>query len=603
MALAALAVVCVLAAGQGARAQQATSYVQIEAQPTRAEAEVRARAYAGAFAEVNGFRLASGWWAIALGPFAREVAAARLAELRRERLIPPDSFLAEERSYGPRFWPPAEPAPATPGGTAAAGDAAPGTAGGDRPPEVASAAPGTAAPAPAPAPAPAAAAQADETVAEARRSEAALSRAEREALQVALQWKGFYGAAVDGAFGSGTRAAMSAWQADRGYEPTGVLTGRQRAELLAGYEAEIAALGLETVRDEPTGIAATLPLALVEFAGYAPPYARFEPRDGSGLRIRLLSQTGGGPALAALYAAVAASPSMPPDGPRALGPTSFTIRGIGPAGESLAYAETRGGLIKGYLVDWDGRATARMPRVLDALRAGFQPFGTHALDPGHGTPLAVDRTALMAGVEPAAPLRARSGVFVDAAGAVLTTAEAVAGCGRIMLDAAYPADVVHRDAARGLAVLRPQAPLSPRGVASLRAEAPALPVAVAVAGFSWGEVLPRPVLTFGRIAAAGGLDGAEGRARLDLAALAGDAGGPVLDAGGAVVGILLTAGGEQDGRLLPAGVAEAADAAAAATVMAAAGLAPRPPETAGALAADELARVADRMTVLVTCWP
>jgi len=578
-----LAVVGLILAG-GEAGAQATSYVQIEAQPTRAEAEERARAYGGAFADVNGFRLSSGWWAIALGPYARPFAAGRLAELRRERLIPADSFLVEARSYGARYWPPE-------GGVPAAAEPPPGAGAAD--PGAASA--GAAAPAPAGA-----------MLAEARQAEAALGRAEREAVQAALVWAGFYGGAIDGAFGAGTRAAMAAWQADRGHEPTGVLTAGERESLVAGHAAEVAALGLEGVRDEPSGIALTLPLALVEFAGYAPPFVRYEPRGGSGLRIRLVSREGGRPELEALFAALTTAPAMAAAGPQSLAATGFTIEGGAGDGGGLAHVESRGGLIKGYVVEWDGRAAARMPRIRAALGSSFAPFGSHALDAGHGTPLAVDRAALLAGVEPEAPLRARSGVFVDAAGAVLTTAEAVAGCGRILLDGAHPAAVAHLDEVRGLAVLRPRAALSPRAVATLAALPADLPAAVAVAGYPWGEALPRPVLTFGRIAAAPGPEGAGGRAWLELAALAGDTGGPVLDAGGGVVGLLVAAGGEgggeADGRLLPAGAAAALDAGALAPVLAAAGVPARDALPAEALAGEDLARLADGMTVLVTCW-
>ena len=50
----------------------------------------------------------------------------------------------------------------------------------------------------------------------------------RKELQIALQWEGYYRSLIDGAFGPGTRGAMRGWQEDNGFEPTGVLTTRQR---------------------------------------------------------------------------------------------------------------------------------------------------------------------------------------------------------------------------------------------------------------------------------------------------------------------------------------------------------------------------------------
>ena len=46
-------------------------WVQIEAQPNLTDATDRARVYAADLPDVNGFRMGSGWYAIALGPYAR----------------------------------------------------------------------------------------------------------------------------------------------------------------------------------------------------------------------------------------------------------------------------------------------------------------------------------------------------------------------------------------------------------------------------------------------------------------------------------------------------------------------------------------------------
>ena len=63
-----------------------------------------------------------------------------------------------------------------------------------------------------------------------------------ETLQIALEWFGFYNSGIDGAFGPGTRAAMAAWQADQALEQTGILTTRQREDLLGAYARELNAL-------------------------------------------------------------------------------------------------------------------------------------------------------------------------------------------------------------------------------------------------------------------------------------------------------------------------------------------------------------------------
>ena len=224
--------------GAGGAVAQDRAWVQIEAHPTLAEAEERAQAYTAVFPDVQGYRLGSRWYGIALGPYGRDEAAVRLTQLLRENLIPRDSFLTDGGNFREPFWP-AGGATAAPAGAAAAPEvaAAPGAA-----PEVA---PDVAATAEPVAEAPA---QLDETPAEARRSEAALSREERQELQRALQWDGFYSAAIDGAFGAGTRRSMSDWQTAMGFEVTGVLTTRQRDILIANSPADLAEYGFDTVQ-------------------------------------------------------------------------------------------------------------------------------------------------------------------------------------------------------------------------------------------------------------------------------------------------------------------------------------------------------------------
>ncbi|WP_101068351.1 peptidoglycan-binding domain-containing protein [Roseovarius salinarum] len=54
-----------------------------------------------------------------------------------------------------------------------------------------------------------------------------LSRSERREIQRDLETLGFYGRAIDGIFGAGTRAAIKEWQRDQGLDVTGYLTGNQ----------------------------------------------------------------------------------------------------------------------------------------------------------------------------------------------------------------------------------------------------------------------------------------------------------------------------------------------------------------------------------------
>ena len=287
---------------------QDRAWVQIEAQPDLNTALDRARAYAALFPDVEGFKLRTGWYGIALGPQTMAEAGARLLDLRRQNLIPADSYLSDGTVHGQRFWPvgsdgvtPVEPQPDT---TAAL-------------PEP------TAEPAAEPVPQ----VDPDETPKQARASEAALSPDERMALQEALKWYGFYEGGVDGSFGKGTRASMASWQGANGFEQTGIMTTKQRAKLTGTYAADRAEFGFETVSEAESGIEITLPLSLIQFDRYEPPFVHYSEKSGSGIKVLLISEPGGQAGLAGLYDVLQTLELVPPTGERELGETSFTISG------------------------------------------------------------------------------------------------------------------------------------------------------------------------------------------------------------------------------------------------------------------------------------
>nr|WP_245749400.1 trypsin-like peptidase domain-containing protein [Gemmobacter aquatilis] len=561
--------------GSTARAQE-QFWLQIEAQPGLAAAEDRARAYAALFPDVAGFSMRSGWFAIALGPYLqRDAAEDQLGKLKREGLIPRDSFIAEAATLGAPFFPQ--------GLTLTPPAAVPEVVAEPAPPVIPPVIP------------------MEETPEEARAAEAALSPEARQELQTALQWFGFYAARIDGAFGPGTRKSMAAWQEANGLEPTGILTTAQRDSLLAAYETAQAALGLQLLTEEEAGIEITLPTALVEFDHYEPPFVHYRAKGGSGVKVILISQPGDQSTLYGLYDVLQTLEDVPLDGPRSRSERSFTIDGRSPMVASHSYVELSKGLVKGYMLVWDPRAEDGMDRVLAAMQASFRSVGDKALDPGL-VPMAEDsRRGLLSGLEVRRPEFSRSGFYVDAGGAVLTTREAVEGCNRVTLDLRVEADVVFSDAATGLALLKPRSQLSPPAVAALLSGQPRIGQEVAVSGYSYGDTLPAPTLTYGALADVKGLDGEAALARLEMEVLPGDAGGPVLDGSGAVIGMLLPRD-DSAPRKLPASVSHALQAAALAPRLAAAGITPRAAESKGALAPEDLSRLATGMTVLVSCW-
>lgn len=559
-------------------------WVQIEAQPSLAEATARARIYAAQLEDVNGFALGGGWYGIAVGPYRRADAEQVLRSYVRDRLVPRDSFIQLSRAFRQQFWPVGAnvlnrgviEAPSSVD-TATATPVTP-----TEEPE-----------APAPVIQPA-----DETVQEARLSERLLTAEERRGLQIALQWAGFYNAAIDGAFGRGTRNSMAAWQEANSFEPTGVLTTLQRAALIKQYNAVLDGLGMQIVRDAQAGIEMVMPTSEVAFSRYEAPFAHYDSAGDIGARVILISQEGDQTTLYGLYDIMQTLEIVPLNGPRERRNASFSLKGENTQIVSETEVSLKDGEVKGFTLIWPAGDEERRTRVLDEMRKSFARL-PGALDPAAGSD-AEQAIDLVSGLQVRQPKRSRSGFFIDGDGSVLTTSEVVRSCGRLTVDGDTEADVLADDGASGVAILRPRASLAPIAIAAFNLATPRLQSEVSVAGYSYEGVLSAATLTFGKLEDVRGLQGEENLSRLDLKAQPGDAGGPVFDASGNVMGMLLPK--SEDGPQLPPDVSFALDSASIAEIATQAGVQLTASDRTGTAAPRDLRLAAQGMTVLVSCW-
>ncbi|MEM9967767.1 MAG: serine protease [Pseudomonadota bacterium] len=438
----------------------------------------------------------------------------------------------------------------------------------------------------------------DETRAEARRSEQALTADERKALQIALQWAGYYTAAIDGAFGRGTRASMRAWQEENGFEATGVLTTLQRRALIDQYNAVLNGLDLALVRDEEAGIEMMMPTAAVEFARYEPPFAHYGSKNDIGARVLLISQAGDQNTLFGLYEIMQTLEIVPLDGARERGNDSFELVGENDQIVSHTQVSLQNGQIKGFTLVWPARDEERRRRVLAEMTKSFTRLEA-VLDPTVGS---VDTQSidLVSGLQIRQPKISRSGFFLNESGLVATTSETVGSCARLTIDGDITAEVLANDPAQGIALLRPTQPLSPLAVAALNVADPRLQSDVAVAGYSYEGVLSAATLTFGKLSDVKGLRGEDSLSRLSMTAQPGDVGGPVFDASGGVMGMLLPK--SSVGPQLPDDVHFARDSQAIVDIAQAVGVELAAADAQGNLVPRDLRLAAQGMTVLVSCW-
>jgi len=563
-------------------AAQDVFWVQVEAQRTLTGAQDAARGYAAAGVEnVTGFALPGGWYGIAVGPFAPNTADVQLRALRRAGLIPSDSYIVDGGRFRTQFWPVGVTTPAEPVAV---------TAEPDETPTIAPLQQFEITPIILP----------DETLAEAQAREQALERDEKLMLQTALQWAGVYDGAIDALFGRGTRSSMSAWQEANNHEPTGVLTTAQRAELLGAYNAILDGMGLQLVRDDATGIEMQIPTGVVAFAAYEPPFARFDASGDLAATVLLISQPGDQTRMFGLYEILQTLAIVPPDGARSRDERGFTIEGVDDTVHSFTSVVLENNEIKGFTLVWPAGDDDRRRRVLAEMQASFATVDG-VLDPAIARPGEDQAIDLIAGLAVRKPIRDRSGFFINRGGDVLTTVEAVGECTSITLGMDHDARIVHQDDALGLAVLRPASALAPAAIAEFQSGVPRLNADVAVAGFPYGNVLTTPAVTFGQLADIRGLNGEEDVKRLSIFTQPGDAGGPVFDNGGAVLGMLLPKT-QTNGQVLPAEVSFSVDAGQIVASMTGAGLDVVGTDSLAYMTPEALTLLAADMTVLVSCW-
>ncbi|MEL6689131.1 MAG: serine protease [Pseudomonadota bacterium] len=576
---------CVWMLGAVAALAQDRVWIQVEAQPSLREAENALRNYANVLPDVAGFQLNARWYGIALGPYERADAERRLARLRVQGVIPTDSYLAEPARFIRQFWP------------IGANDLDPArgviTVENAPTPAVETATETAEAPAPEPV-------IADETPRQARAAENALSRDEKRLLQTALAAEGFYNSTIDGLFGRGTRASMSAWQAANGLEETGVLTTRQRAALIQSYNSILDGLGLVQTTDIEAGISMKMPMAQVALKEYEPPFAHYEATGSEGISMSLISQEGTRARFQGLFNVLQTLDVVPTQGPRELGRNVFTITGIDATRHTTIEVRYEEGVMKGFMLVWPPNDERRLRRVLQEMRTSFQAL-PGALDPAIAVPDETQSIDLLAGLEIRQPQLEATGFFIDAAGTVLTAAETLGSCERISLGDGVDADVAFTDAELGLAMLRPRQAIAPIDFATFQSAVPRLRGEVAAAGFSYGGDLGAPTLTLGTIADLRGLEGEDTMKRLELLAEPGDSGGPVFDLGGAVLGLLRPAP-EAAGQILPQNVRFALDTDTIRDRLAAEGVAIREVSVPARMDPVEIAALADDITVLVQCW-
>ncbi len=564
-------------------AQSNASWIQVEAVTSEAEAMQRISVYNAIFPHIGGFETHGGQFAIAVGPFSELEGEFLMAQFRRTGLIPEDSHISVPDDFARQFFPP-DAAPLreensdTPPKKTQPDHEAEATlnAAEDVQPELP-----------------------QETLREARESEARLSKDQKKELQTALKWAGYYNSTIDGLFGRGTRRSMSNWQVAKGYDETGVLTTAQRAELLNDYYAILGGLDVGPVTDENAGITVEMPRAVVSFDGYTAPFAHYPSTDGSLAEVHLISRPGDRNTLYALFDVMQSLEIVPLEGRRKKNRNNFLLTGRNDTIISHTEAYLSGGQIKGFTLVWPASKAEQAQRLIERMSASFETHNA-VLARGVGTELEPGQEEL-AGISVRSPSKTISGVFINDNGDVLTSSMIDATCTKIEVQDDLTYTLAGHSPELGLSVLSPKSSVSPRDFGEFPVVGNRAGTRVSVAGYSFGGVLSAPTLTHGTIKATKGLQDEAHLNRLELEHFASDAGGAVLGEDGDITGILHPRDANPD-RQLPSDVSFMTDSRSIQSFLNGTGIAYSVELAPARLAGVDLERHASDIAVWISCW-
>jgi peptidoglycan hydrolase-like protein with peptidoglycan-binding domain len=262
----------------------------------------------------------------------------------------------------------------------------------------------------------------------------AMSETERIALQSDLAWAGHYNGVVDGEVGERTIAAIKAFQKSVRGKDTGVLNPQER-EVLRGVARKLQRdVGWTLVTDPASGTRLGLPLKRtprkVADAGLT---SWNSPQDT--IQIRLTHRREPGATAATLAEREKRTPPERKVTYAAVKPDGFVLSGMQGLKKVYVRGALKGDQVRTLTILYDQATEGTMEPVVIAMSSAFVPFPADS---------------------PAArpPVGYATGIVVDGNGAILTTAEAVAGCRSIVVAGFGNADKVAEDKAANLALLK-----------------------------------------------------------------------------------------------------------------------------------------------------
>ena len=265
---------------------------------------------------------------------------------------------------------------------------------------------------------------------------AGIPPAERLKIQSALFWSGDYPGAANSA--EPLQTAIRNFQKRSKSKITGVLTLKERSDLVAAADAHEKEFGWSVVIDPATGIRIGLPTKLVPNARDATHGTRWSAAHGE-VQVETFRFKDPNLKLSALFDQEKKQPATRKVETSALHDDSFFLSGMQGLKRFAVRAQVRNGEIRGFTMLFDQMMETIVAPVMVAMASAFSPFPEQ-----HSMPFA----ALAKRVEYG------TGVVVSAQGHIVTDRNLAHGCQVIVAPALGDAERVAEDEKNGLALLR-----------------------------------------------------------------------------------------------------------------------------------------------------
>ena len=506
-----------------------TRWIQLETLPSIVRAkEATSRLSTSLNEKVNIFFLDDGWYAISLGPYDSVEAFEVLNTKLSANLISSDSFVTDGRNYGKKVWTAASFSMADLENLA-----------GDENAEqyqnydfdlnenllnksesenlLFSSIEGL------------------DSLEKAKFFDAQLSDFYKKAVQSALLAEGLYDSKIDGQYGPGTRKAISEWQKNSNFEPTGFLTIPQQSELIKNYLKPLFDNGIRIEKNILAGIKIPLPTNFRNPTEITPPFITYEAIPSSKIKVFLISQHGDDYDLKILFDAMQDLKIIPLDGRKLLLRNSFELSGKNDEFESFFTAISSNDKIKGFGLIWPAEEDFIAKRLLIKMRLEFESI-PGALR-GWSTANEDHNFNEYLGFELRRPKYSRSGLFIDDEARIITQSSGLSECSRLTANGTYDYSILEESSDLDLAVLTPQESLRPLSVIEYTSTLPKIGDKVALASFPYQGKLNRPTLSEGILRDMKDLQGDKNKFRFSINVVSGDSGGGIFDSSGNFIGL------------------------------------------------------------------